>query len=275
MAGPNPYPPYSFLESRKFSGKSWLICEDCRRYTPLILDDERRDTRFTTFSCSRCGGEGKRVFEDPHKQGLEPDVQRRPARHRDAAARVLAAAAEARAEDERQRLAEKERRWRRAQRPQEAPKPVYRLKPFPVQTFADIATWGLSVEVKCDRCHRAGVPLEVGANLKPLPLLGTTFRCTNVIPGNVLTSDRVCGGAGQLWMSPAENGGSVPDAPFIGVCCHHRDAHTGLEIQYLVVNKPPWQAVQPRGDERFSCPGCGGLMHHSWATVDKRPLPRW
>lgn len=139
-----------------------------------------------------------------------------------------------------------------------------------MRTFGDIAAWGLAGTISCRSCRRPSVPLEVGGNLKASPLLGTRLRCTSIILGNVLTPDRVCGGEGSIWLSPANLGGYVPadDAPFFGACCHNR-IHTSLEAQYLVRNKPPWQGLLGRY-ERFACPGCGRLMKHTW-SVDSRP----
>lgn len=82
----------------------------------------------------------------------------------------------------------------------------------------------------------------------------------------------MCGGRGRILLTPAENGGKVPAAPFIGACCYN-DIHTGVEAQYLVVNKPLWQGMLT-GNERFACPGCGRLMHHSWATTHTGPRRR-
>jgi uncharacterized cysteine cluster protein YcgN (CxxCxxCC family) len=76
-------------------------------------------------------------------------------------------------------------------------------------------------------------------------------------------------------ISPFQQGhlDGLCDAPYIGACCYNH-AHTGIEVQYLPVNKPPWQGMLT-GNERFSCPGCGRCMHHSWATIDRRPNPQW
>ena len=73
------------------------------------------------------------------------------------------------------------------------------------------------------QARRRPVPLEIGENLKSTPLLGAHFRCTQVIPGDVLAPDRVCSGRGRIWLRPAENGDKVPDAPFVGVSCHRTD----------------------------------------------------
>ena len=44
VAGPNPYRLYSFEELRAINGRSWLVCEWCRRFAPLAGDLKGRHT---------------------------------------------------------------------------------------------------------------------------------------------------------------------------------------------------------------------------------------
>lgn len=278
MVGPNPHRLHSFGELRAIIGQAWIVCEPCNRYATVPTDRLKdRDTRTTPFSCSLCGLPGKLVTEDPGQNGrLQADTRENPQHHPHVVNRYKVAAAleahsvrEGRRKVPREDLPQRDRR----KRPKPAPPKLYALKPFPVQTFADIAIWGLNATIDCRSCRRRGVPLDFGENLKTAPLLGIRLRCTDVIPGNVLMADRVCGGRGRLQLTPAEHGGQVPIAPFFGVSCY-TDSHTGLDVGYLVVNRPPWQGQLGR-NEHFACPGCGREMTHAWHTTDTSAQQRW
>ena len=267
MAGPNPYRLHSFEELRRVMGKSWLVCDWCRRFAPLAGNLKGRDTPTTTFSCSVCGGAAKHVFEDPSKTGLlQFDPRQRPRHHVDRIVELRAKAEMRRRHEERHgKVAREDLPQARRERPKPAPEPRYVLKPFPVRTFGDIAAWGLKADVHCGSCHRPSVPLEVGENLKPLALLGTRLRCTGTLP----TLGVPCTGYGQLWVSPADLE-RVPDAPFLSVLCGNQD-HTTLMASYLMLDRPPWQAYLAKG-ENFSCPQCGRRMGHTWHnTRSRRP----
>jgi hypothetical protein len=264
LVGPNPHRLHSFGEMRAIVGRAWLVCQPCQRYALVpshALKD--RNTRTTTFSCSVCGGAGKLVTEDPHKEGLQPDPQPRPLHHPHAIIRLrnfakLAALSGA----DRHKVA-------REALPQSTPRPTpepargYVLKLFPCWTFGDLATWGLRATIGCSGCHRA-LPLEVRDHLKARPLLATRLRCTGTHP----LAGTPCRGLGRLWMSPADLGGVVPAESFVSVCCHHPD-HTGIDASYLVLSRAPWQGFLGK-DENFGCPGCGRRMQHTWHQAGSR-----
>jgi hypothetical protein len=229
----------------------------CRRYVTLPRGLNDRDTRTTAFSCSVCGDEAKHVTEDPEKAGLQHDPRPRPRHHPDAVVR-LRVAAEMRRRDEERAYRE---RPIRTERPKPDPPVRYKLKLFPVRTFGDLATWGVKAEVHCSSCyHRA--PLTAGDKHLSLPLLRTRLTCSGIIPSNALRETKPCGTRGQLWVSPADQGGIVPNAPFVSVLCGNQD-HTCLMASYLVLDRPPWQGYLARV-ENFGCPQCGRRMGHTW-----------
>lgn len=86
MVGPNPYKLFSFKELRAVLGPVFVVCWPCRRYVQLEIGPiALRDHRHTTFSCCRCGGDGKCTVTDPSKDPKTADVKldpvERPARH--------------------------------------------------------------------------------------------------------------------------------------------------------------------------------------------------
>ncbi len=58
-------------------GRAWVVCLPRLRFVELRAGDDR-DTRATTFSCCLCGREGRLVFDDPAKEGLQYDPRSRP-----------------------------------------------------------------------------------------------------------------------------------------------------------------------------------------------------
>jgi hypothetical protein len=149
----------------------------------------------------------------------------------------------------------------RTERSKPAPPVRYKLKSFPCRTFGDLATWGLEAKVHCSLCHhRARLVIE--ERHRALPLLRPRLACTAIIPGNALREAKPCGGRGQLWLSPADQQGVMPNAPFVNVLCGHQD-HTCLWASYLVLDRLPWQGYLASG-ENFSCPQCGRRMGHTW-----------
>lgn len=271
MAGPNPYRVHSFEELRYF-GRTWLVCEPCRRFAIVPASRLKgRDTRTTTFSCSVCGGPSKIINEDPGIGGrLQFDPRENPQHHPEATLRLRLNAELARMGLERRhgKIAREDLPQARLERPKPLPTPTYKPKPFPVQTFGDIAAWGLEVKVQCSSCHHK-TPLDIGENLKALPMLGTRLRCTRIIPGNAAAPDRVCGGRGSLYMSPSDQQGVVPHERFVEVLCFHFDHPAGFVASYLVLDRPPWQHALGR-HEKFTCPGCHRIMRHTWHAADQR-----
>jgi hypothetical protein len=257
MAGPNPHRLYSFAELRAIVGRSWVVCVPCRRYVTLPRGLADRDTPATTFSCSVCGEEAKHVTEDPGKDGkLQHDPRPRPRHHVDAVVR-LKVFAEMRRHDEEKMLRD---RPVRTEQPKPEPPRRYALKPFPVRTFGDLVTWGLTATVHCGSCrhHR---PLVVEDRQLALPLLRPRLACSAIHPATAASAARPCTGRGQLWLSPADLDG-VPAAPFVTVVCGHQD-HTYLMASYLLLDRPPWARYLLRG-EQFGCPQCGRRMGHTW-----------
>ncbi len=262
MAGPNPHKLYSFRELRAIAGKSWVTCPPCTRYVGLPLGLDARDTRVTTFSCSVCGDEGKLVFEDPGKAGLQHDLRRRPRHHPEAVIRLRVAVELRRRDEER---AHRERPVR-SERPKPEPPVRHTLKPFPCRTFADLATWGLKATVHCSLCrHQA--PLVLEDKHLSLPLLRPRLNCSAIIPGTAASEPRRCEGRGALWVQPADLDG-VPDEHFVSAWCGHHE-HTGLMANYILLDRSPWRDYLPRG-VHFSCPVCRKCMGHTWHDTLKK-----
>ena len=138
------------------------MCLPCLRFVELRAGDDR-DTRTTTFSCCRCGGEGRLVFDDPAKEGLQYDPRSRPSRHPDRTIRLQQIA---RLHDPfgHRKAAREDLPQREKPRPE--PEPRYRLKPMPFVTYGELPALGLSIEVWCSTC-KSSRPVAVGEGLAP------------------------------------------------------------------------------------------------------------
>ena len=84
--------PSTFRAVTQVIGRMYVVCWPCRRYTPLYMTPEiaERDSRRTTFSCSRCGAEANQTFDDPGQvPGMTAEVRDGPVpRHPAATARL-------------------------------------------------------------------------------------------------------------------------------------------------------------------------------------------
>jgi len=75
--------PSTFRAVTHVLGRVYVVCWPCKRYAPLYMTAEiaERDSRRTTFSCSRCGAEAKQTFDDPAKMpGMVAEVRNGPVR---------------------------------------------------------------------------------------------------------------------------------------------------------------------------------------------------
>jgi hypothetical protein len=89
LVGLSPFRYASFAALKHTYGRLWVRCDACRRYDTLATAPIRdRDSRYTTFSCSVCGAEGKVVLDDPAQQGFAYDPRQNPQRHPAAFARI-------------------------------------------------------------------------------------------------------------------------------------------------------------------------------------------
>ncbi len=84
--------PSTFRAVTHVLGRVYVVCWPCKRYLPLYMTPKiaERDSRRTTFSCSRCGAEANQTFDDPGKiEGMTADVRNGPVpRHPEATARL-------------------------------------------------------------------------------------------------------------------------------------------------------------------------------------------
>jgi len=94
VVGPWPHKPYTFRAVQRILGDTFVVCWACRRYIRLgMAGVADRDTRTTSFSCSKCGGTGDATLNDPSKDQTTADVKldpvESPQRHPRAVRRLL------------------------------------------------------------------------------------------------------------------------------------------------------------------------------------------
>lgn len=72
-----PYEHGTFRAMRWADGPIWIACPACRRYIelPMTPDVAERMVARTSFTCSRCGGPGHMVGDDPATKGYRLDAR--------------------------------------------------------------------------------------------------------------------------------------------------------------------------------------------------------
>lgn len=261
MAGPNPYPLHSFLELRKVMGRAYVVCRPCQRFVSIGTWLDQRDTRITTFSCTVCGGDGKVVFEDPAKEGLQHDPRKRPLRHPLVAVRLRAL--NQLIDPFGHKAARESLPQREKLRPE--PSPRFRLIPLPITTFRQALDFGLVLRVHCPECH-ATRPLEVPGQRLDRPFTAARLRCSHMRLRRYGDGRELCAGLGQFELVPSSP--RDPERTVVDIQCtgfgRHRP-HGGWELRGVDLKAPPWSG-RLDDSERFSCPGCGGMARHTFHT---------
>ena len=261
LAGPNPYRLHSFRELRAIMGRPYVICRPCRRFVPIGAWLDRRDTRSTTFSCSVCGSSGDIVLEDPAKEGLQHDPRPKPPRHRLAAIRLQALHQHAshfgRSETPREEA-------RPPEKPYREPMPSFRAVRLPIRTFREAFNFGLRLRIHCPRCHDWR-PVDLKTEQLERPFAnGVRFVCRHEKLKVYGEGREVCGGLGEPVFEPVA--GRAGDRQTVDLDCSGQRwrYHPRWEINGIDLVAAPWAGLLNTSQERFRCPGCGGIARHTF-----------